>query len=77
MYLIQATTTGQRYVGLATGTGGVRSRWLSYADTGRGGNLGLKALHEAPNYPQRFQCLLLRVLEGDGSRRGLGAGVDG
>ena len=62
VYLILATTTGQQYVGSATGTGGVWQRWMDYADTGHGGNRALRELTEAdPAYPNAFQYSLLHV----------------
>ena len=62
VYLILATTTGQQYVGSATGTGGVWARWMTYAQTRHGGNLGLRSLLEKdPNYPGGFQYSLLHV----------------
>ncbi len=43
VYLILATKTGEQYVGLACGLGGIWSRWSRYADTGHGGNVKLRA----------------------------------
>ena len=66
VYLILATTTGQQYVGSATGNGGVWQRWMDYADTGHGGNLsGNQALQELTKtnsaYPNAFKYSLLYV----------------
>ena len=62
VYLILATTTGQQYVGSATGTGGVWQRWLDYAATDHGGNQALQLLTETdPAYPNAFQYSLLYV----------------
>ncbi len=44
IYLITDTKTGRRYVGSAYGESGVWSRWCSYAHSGHGGNVELKAL---------------------------------
>ncbi len=44
IYLISDTQNGQLYVGSATGLGGIYSRWATYAATGHGGNVLLKAL---------------------------------
>lgn len=44
VYLISDTETGKLYVGSASGMGGFWSRWSSYATTGHGGNVELRAL---------------------------------
>lgn len=48
VYLITDTKTGKRYVGSAYGDQGIWSRWVSYADTGHGGNVELRALVKDP-----------------------------
>jgi hypothetical protein len=48
VYLITDTNTGKRYVGSAYGEGGVWSRWCSYAESGHGGNVELRALVLTP-----------------------------
>jgi len=44
IYLITDRNSGKRYVGSAFGEGGVWSRWLSYIETGHGGNVELRRL---------------------------------
>lgn len=63
VYLIQATTTGQQYIGSAYGDGGVWARWQAYATNGHGANKLLKRLvREDPAYPEAFRFSLLQVL---------------
>ncbi len=62
VYLVLAGTTGQQYLGSATGTRGIWGRWVEYAKTGHGGNKALRELIEAnPAYPGAFQYSLLYV----------------
>jgi hypothetical protein len=49
IYLITDRSTGRRYVGSAYGEGGVWSRWLSYVETGHGGNVELRRLVVDPS----------------------------
>lgn len=49
IYLITDKNTGKRYVGSAYGEGGVWSRWLSYLETGHGGNVELRRLVADPS----------------------------
>jgi hypothetical protein len=49
IYLISDTKTGRRYVGSAYGEQGVWSRWLSYVESGHGGNVELRALVSDPS----------------------------
>ena len=41
VYLVTDTKTGKRYVGSASGDGGVWSRWGAYVASGHGGNAGM------------------------------------
>lgn len=43
IYLVTDTVTGKLYVGKADGADGIWGRWSSYAATGHGGNVALKA----------------------------------
>lgn len=43
IYLLTCPRTKEQYVGKADGEGGFWGRWLSYASTGHGGNVRLKA----------------------------------
>ena len=62
VYLILATTTGQQYVGSATGTSGLWDRWQDYATTGHGGDAALRSLVACDSaYPQAFQYSVLYV----------------
>lgn len=42
VYLLTCPETGQHYVGSASGQDGFWGRWLSYVETGHGGNVELK-----------------------------------
>jgi hypothetical protein len=44
VYLITDLETEKRYVGSASGEGGIWSRWCAYAATGHGGNVELRSL---------------------------------
>ncbi len=46
VYVIHDKETGQRYVGSAYGDTGIWQRWVTYAATLHGGNIGLKELVE-------------------------------
>jgi hypothetical protein len=48
IYLLTDISTNKRYVGKASGDGGIWSRWSSYIDTGHGGNVELRALVTDP-----------------------------
>lgn len=62
IYLIVNTTTGEQYVGSATGNGGIWTRWADYAASGHGGNLRLKALCEVgPGCPASFRFSILET----------------
>jgi len=63
VYLILATTTGQQYVGSATGVEGVWGRWTEYAKNGHGGNKLLKKLiQNDAAYPDAFKYSILQIL---------------
>lgn len=63
VYMVLATTTGQQYVGSATGADGIWGRWAEYAANGHGGNALLKDLVENDTaYPACFSFSLLQVL---------------
>lgn len=65
VYLISDTTSGKMYVGSATGEGGLWQRWESYADTGHGGNVGLKDLLNAKGirHADSFQYSILEIAD--------------
>ena len=42
IYLITDSETGKKYVGSATGQGGIWDRWCAYSSTGHGGNVELR-----------------------------------
>ena len=63
IYLILARTTGQLYVGSATGVEGIWGRWREYAKTRHGGNALLKQLIQADSsYPKEFSFSILQIL---------------
>jgi hypothetical protein len=63
VYLIVATTTGQQYVGSASGAAGIWGRWSNYAVDGHAGNALLRELIEAnPAYPKAFSYSLLQIV---------------
>lgn len=43
VYLLVCPETGEQYVGVAYGAGGIIGRWQSYVENGHGGNAKLKA----------------------------------
>lgn len=55
-YLLTSAKTKEQYVGSATGDGGFFGRWLSYAQDGHGGNIGLKS-----SEPSGYQVSILEV----------------
>ena len=64
VYLILDQVTGKQYVGSAYGTGGIWSRWKTYAKSPSGGNVLLtQLLNEHPVRYKQFQFSILRVLE--------------
>lgn len=50
VYIIIDETTGQQYIGSATGKRGIFQRWREYAKTGHGGNKRLIKLLESKNW---------------------------
>ena len=63
VYLILAETTGQLYVGSATGAEGLWERWRDYAKTGHGNNDLLKGLLAADvAYPKAFRFSILQIV---------------
>ncbi|MGE0441443.1 MAG: GIY-YIG nuclease family protein [Gemmatimonadales bacterium] len=60
VYLIVSRVTGAQYIGSATGADGLWGRWLSYAQSGHGGNLALRELCQTPaSYPAAFRFSIL------------------
>jgi hypothetical protein len=69
VYLILAETSGELYVGSATGGEGIWGRWGEYARTGHGHNQQLKALMESdPAYPGAFRYSVLQIVPKSMSR---------
>lgn len=62
VYLLTNPHTREQYVGSATGELGFWGRWLEYARTGHGGNVGLKA------NPSDYQVSILEVAGSNASR---------
>ena len=56
IYLLTCPRTKEQYVGSATGEDGFWGRWLSYSQSGHGGNLGLKSRD-----PSDYQVSILEV----------------
>ena len=69
VYVIADKTTGELYVGSATGEGGIWSRWCSYAQTGHGGNVELSQLLEekGSDYANNFQFGVLEIVDTNAS----------
>lgn len=65
VYLIVDSTTGQTYVGSATGNDGIWQRWTAYAENGHGGNKELKQLlgKRGMKYARHFQFTLLEIAD--------------
>lgn len=69
VYLILAETSGELYVGSASGGEGIWGRWREYARTGHGNNRLLKALTQGdPAYPAAFRYSILQILPKSMSR---------
>jgi hypothetical protein len=63
IYLILAESTGDLYVGSATGADGIWGRWRQYAHTGHGGNVMLRQLVETnEDYPDCFRFSVLQIV---------------
>lgn len=56
VYLLICPRTREQYVGSASGEGGLLGRWLEYARSGHGGNVGLKSRD-----PADYQVSILEV----------------
>lgn len=56
IYLLTCPKTREQYVGSATGDGGFWRRWLDYAASGHGGNVGLKS-----SDPSDYRVSILEV----------------
>ena len=62
IYLILAESTGEQYVGSASGSGGIWQRWQNYAQSGHGGNAKLRKLIAAdPASPNNFRFSILQI----------------
>ena len=62
VYVIFDSSTGNQYVGSASGGKGIWSRWEGYVRTGHNGNKGLKALaKENPDFANTFTYSLHHV----------------
>ena len=62
VYVIFDSSTGNQYVGSASGGKGIWSRWEGYVRTGHNGNKGLKALaKENPDFANTFSYSLHHV----------------
>ena len=65
VYVIADRQTGKLYVGSATGTEGIWSRWCAYSATGHGNNRELIDLlqREGHAYAQQFQFGVLEIAD--------------
>ena len=62
VYVIFDSSTGNQYVGSASGGNGIWSRWEGYVKTGHNGNKGLKALAKNnPDFANNFTYSLHHV----------------
>lgn len=67
--LITDPEDGRQYVGKADGTERILGRWTAYAQSGHGGNVGLRQLlQEHPERAARLQFSILRVFGPDTPR---------
>lgn len=63
IYLILAPSTGDQYIGSASGLEGIWGRWKQYAANGHGGNIMLqKVIESGSSYPTAFLYSVLQVL---------------
>lgn len=62
VYLISDSTSGELYVGSASGEGGIWQRWCQYAATGHGGNVELRQLLQDDS-SERAAALRFSILE--------------
>jgi hypothetical protein len=65
VYLITDLSSGHLYVGKASGSEGIWSRWGAYADNGHGGNVELKALlkSKGATHMANFQYTVLEIAD--------------
>jgi len=65
VYLISDTKSGKLYVGSATGEGGLWQRWCSYASTGHGHNVELRAVMKelGDAHVEHFQYSILEIAD--------------
>ncbi len=65
VYVITDSSTGQLYVGSASGNNGIWQRWVTYAETGHGGNKELKILlkKKGEKHAQNFQYSILEIAD--------------
>ena len=61
VYLLVDIDSGHQYVGSAKGAESLLGRWISYADGGDGGNVGLRAA--ARNGRRNYQVSVLEVVD--------------
>ena len=65
VYLISDTHSGKLYVGSATGEGGLWQRWCSYASTGHGHNVDLRAVIKelGDTHVEHFKYSILEIAD--------------
>jgi hypothetical protein len=69
VYLILAESSGDLYIGSATGAEGIWGRWRAYAKTGHGNNALLRRLIASNrDYPQAFRFSILQIVPKSMSR---------
>jgi hypothetical protein len=70
VYLITDTKNGKKYVGSATGEGGIWQRWCQYSYSEHGNNVDLRNVlkeHEV-GYSQNFQFCVLEIADTHASK---------
>lgn len=65
IYLITDTSTGQHYVGKASGNDGIWQRWCNYAENGHGGNVQLRKVlkEKGGDHVRHFQYSILEIAD--------------
>jgi hypothetical protein len=64
VYLLTDVNLGRLYVGSASGQGGIWHRWMSYANSGHGGNRELRALLKAtPEQSTNWRFSILELAD--------------
>lgn len=64
IYMILAESTGQQYIGSASGAGGIWQRWSEYAASGHGNNIALrKLIARDPSFPRGFRFSVLQTFD--------------